>query len=235
MSNVDWSLIDRLDARFNQLVGIATEEQLKRLLENFHVVQAIANGRLTSCLEQFVPSERDVGCPDVPWEGIFERPRHYVVEKVSHPDWEGLAQAAGIIEVAPDFRELFGRLQDDSPRYLRMQLFRIKVDLDWPQFSRFMESRGLKPARITHLLSFATQYADSVPDGLAALGTSFIRRYDGPTVVQVPVIVPSDDGRRLSAAAVGDFEGQIIGPSVTAVEHILMVRYPFVRREPAAT
>jgi len=244
MSEVNWSLIDKVSHRFDQLLGLADDEQMNRLLANFHLVHAIMGGRLDRLLTEFMTMEPAENCPGVDWLGVKERLRQYAV-RTDPVDLNQAMRSAGIVcDDSAVLHELdrldAGGSELPGGQPLRMKLVKFDGPASFNTVETVFRSKELVPASLEHLICFAVQFADEIPDQLVGLGTLSIAREAGDRGVTepaggiyVPAVVRDPGPKRVSRLIFQRYD-RLLSPQWADGKVFLAVRYPRERALAAA-
>lgn len=235
---VEWSLVEQLDQRIQQFIGLgATDQQIRRLLDNWHIVAALAGGRLTSCFEEFVPMQREEGTTDVDWDTWEEKLRHFPVTiDYSTTLQERLVRAA-IRDTLRSVEPFIGVANNDvGVQTLRLKVIRNRKPVTDTALSALCKAKILVTARLPHMLEFAAQHPDSVPVNLLSTGS---RQYLGDLGVTACVEIPCirkaivEDGGRAERMALmtQPFKNGSGGIEYPARQTFLVIRYPLKRDE----
>lgn len=239
MSEVNWELIDKLSRRFDQLVGLASTEQLSFLLDNFQLVQTVMNGRLDKLLTEFVSMEPAEGVRNVDWHGVRERLRQYSV-RTDQSDHARALLAAGIVCDDSAARHEVDRLdaagESSGWSSLRMKLIRFDCPANFNTVETVLRAKELAPASLEQLICFAAQYPDDLPDQLIGSGTlSVAPRRDGqdgldePSGIFMPVVC-RERGPRQSGRLMFRHYDRLLSSEWSRGKVFLTVRYPRERQ-----
>jgi len=234
----DWDLVERLGHQVDQFVGLgATDEQIQRLLDNWHVVSALASGRLASLFEEFVPVQPEKGAEAVHWHMWQEKLRHFPVRMDPATTLRERVVRAGVGATLSSIEPFLGRsASDDAPiETLRLKIVRSTKPASDAALERMLSAKLLKPALLAHLMEFAAEHPDSVTPNLFATGSrQYVQQPDGSDKVEIPcirkAIIQDGDRREHMTLMTNEFmEGPAGGIVYPAMSTFLVVRYPIPR------
>jgi len=191
MSEANWPLIEKLDGRFQRLVGIASDEQMRRLLDNFHLVDALSHGYLDELMEQFLVIRPPAVNGRTPV--VHEQLRQYDL-KIGSGRFVGSLFEAADVEVAETARQ-FLRVDGDEDEQGRVRVKLVRFEgIGLSEALAACRSLGLKPASALCLAHFVDQFPGSVPGRLLAPGSASAAKLLRSTLVGLPCLEPG--GRR---------------------------------------
>jgi len=233
MTDVDWDLIDRVSRRFDQMLGIASVEQLQRLHDNFHLVQAAMDGRLENCLREFVPIQPpDEAVPTTDWSRVRERLRQYSVRAIDGIVLESLLTTE--LSCSPEL--LASGLWtmtagEESGRVIRLKLLRLDLETSFHDAERITRAKELAPSSLAQLVAFAAEHTDDLPDLLTATGTLAVGSEEaGETAasrIAVPVVRKLADGSGFELGL--ELISGLSNPVFKSGRIFLAARYPRVK------
>lgn len=233
MSEVNWGLIEQVSRRFDQAVGLADEDQLNRLLANFHLVHALMGGHLDKLMTDFVTMDPAGNCPGIDWLGVKERLRQYHV-RTDRVDLGEALRTAGIVCDNDAVRRELDRL--DAGEFAGGEPLRMKlVKFDAGTFNTVesvFRAKELTPASLEHLICFAAQYPEDLPDLLVGSGTLSIANQSGgqaasepPGGIYVPAVVREPGPNRVGRLVFRRYD-RLFSPQWANDKIFLVVRYP---------
>jgi len=219
MSEVDWQLIDKLDRRFQQLVGISSPDHLQHLLDNFHLVDALSAGRLDELLERFMLIRPQ--WPDRPDQVVYEQLRQYEVDLGGGPFTGALLEAADV-DCRVAARAFRGEDLDAGGR-CRLKLVKFGCKVSLQDVAVVCGRLGLQPARIDHLARFVDRFPASVPDKLLAPGSLTSAELPAARMIGIPCLERGGARRfKLAALCVDGIDAAGIGED----HSLLTIRVP---------
>jgi len=235
MTDVDWGLIEKVSRRFDQMLGISSIEQLQRLHDNFHLVQAALDGRLENCLREFVPIRPPVETmPTTDWGKVRERLRQYSVRVIDGIVLESL--------LTPEFRcspELLASglwtmtAGEESGRVVRLKLLRFDLETSFHDAERILRAKELSPASLAQLVAFAAEHTDELPDLLSATGTLAVGDEEagkpGAGQIAVPIVRKLADGSGFELGL--ERVAGLSNPVFRAGRIFLAARYPRAKQQ----
>ncbi len=232
---VEWSLVDKLDQRIQLFIGLgATDQQIRRLLDNWHIVAALAGGRLASCFEEFIPVQREETATDVDWDIWEEKLRHFPVTiDFSTPVRERVVRAGITVTFSSVEQFLDAAPCEEGVKTLRMKVMRAKRPVSVRELNRMLVAKYLKQTRLVHILEFVSQHPDSVPPSTLATGSFCTQQCGRSQVVSIPCIRKAivEDGGRVERMILTaeSFEGDIYESIIPQGHTILVIRHPLKR------
>ncbi len=222
MSETDWTLIEELSRRFDQMLGISSPESLVCLRDNFHVVHLIANGDFDDILNEFFLSRsRDPSAR----AQLYEQLRHYELPAGGTRFLSALLETSGV-KCDERIRYLIDRrlvLPEEGKRRVRCKLVRFSASVSLKEAKAACSRVGFVPARLPQLIQFADAYPDAIPEKLLAAGNTVSSRPEVGGLMGVPCLSRqgSDAQAELSFHIADGLETASIDPScVLLVERV---------------
>jgi len=193
MSETDWTLIEELSKRFDQVLGIASQEQMLILRDNFHVVHLIASGRFDEVLNEFFPAKGNDPARQIK---LLEQLRHYELTAGKTRFLAALLETSGI-DCDKLTWSMIGRKMlttADRGRRLRCKLVRFSGPVSIREACAACSRVGYAPVRLPHMVQFADAYPGLLPEKLLAAGmvTSPKQKFAGR--IGIPCLARKPDG-----------------------------------------
>ena len=173
MSEVNWDLIEKLSRRFDALVGIATEERLQQMYDNFHLVSVVLDGRFEEYMREFVPIQPPADAKSADLAGARERLRQYNLPQFPQETVRSIAETAGLF-FPERYSDEFGREKALTaganvvmPNYTPLE-YRVNYEI-YPNKRCITEGPGLRDDCIrARILSVGRTVATSRGDAHSA-------------------------------------------------------------------
>ena len=227
MSEVNWDLIEKLSRRFDALVGIATEERLQQMYDNFHLVSVVLDGRFEEYMREFVPIQPPADAKSADLAGARERLRQYNLPQFPQETVRSIAETAGLF-FPERYSDEFGREKADSAQSVRMKLLRFDRPMSFLAIERVLRAKELTPATLPQLATFALVFPDDQPaERLVATGSLAVGATSDGEVSVAFIAKPDKSGLRiLDRVSAPGFHGPLLEPG----EVVLAARYPRERK-----